>query len=309
MRWGVEVRWGIGRGRVFVSHDVSDASVGGTKKGHAAAAAVALVGLESVINDTTSKPVKTVDVQFGGWFESTCLVLDGGRPDSWETFWQCDPKVVGIDVEGNLRTPPVLVQVCVETTRVASSSGNSFGNTLCILEVPRSNPGGGLSHDLQRLLRDRSIVKVFCDGTANADKRSLGVDDEMGNEMMTADTNRNPDTNRNFTRAAHIVDLETLATALAGPTSVPRGLARVVNLAWPDAPTRVVKDAADKSSVNFFINIERNSADPKRTPPPRAVCDLPKNVAKYAAMDAWLTLLGFRGLEDAARREGVAFSF
>jgi hypothetical protein len=69
-------------------------------------------------------------------------------------------------VEGNSTTPPVLVQV-------ATSS-------LVMLEAPVGGGGGygdggsGLSADLTRLLADESILKVFCDGTTGADKRSLG---------------------------------------------------------------------------------------------------------------------------------------
>tara|TARA_B110000977_G_scaffold80890_1_gene108288 strand:+ start:57444 stop:58397 length:954 start_codon:yes stop_codon:yes gene_type:complete len=282
-RWAVEVRWGIGsRGRVFTSEDTSEDSIDGRKKGHAAAAVVALAGLQElhIIEEFSVKPTHTVEEQFGGWFESSCQVVDGGQSDSWKYFWQCSPKLVGIDVEGNGSAPPVLVQVCVETS---VQTGTSFGNTLCILEIPSANPGGGLSVDLQRLLRNDDIIKVFCDGTANADKRSLVINE---NEIRR-----------------DIVDLESLSTSIAGSTSVPRGLARVVNLAWPDSNTRVIKDSKDKSSVHYFVAIQDG-----RKPPPRRVSDMPPAITKYAAMDAWLTLLGYRGLQDAANRENVAFN-
>jgi hypothetical protein len=57
--------------------------------------------------------------------------------------------VVAVDVEGNQRTPPVLVQVCA---RVGA-------DTLCVLETP--SVAEGLSENLRRLLDDDAIVKVF----------------------------------------------------------------------------------------------------------------------------------------------------
>ena len=60
-RWGVEVRWGAGprNGHAFVSDDVSDAgSKAGVKKGHAAAATVAIAGLRDIVDAANSKPTQ-----------------------------------------------------------------------------------------------------------------------------------------------------------------------------------------------------------------------------------------------------------
>ena len=95
--------------------------------------------------------------------------------------------------------------------------------------------------------------------------------------------------------------MEHVATELAGATGVQRGLARILNLAWPDATVRVTKDAADKSSVKFFAAIERGTR-----PPLSGLHYIPPDVVRYAAMDAWCTLLAHQGLQLLARREGIS---
>ena len=284
-RWCVEVRWGVGddKRHTFVSDDTSDESIPGAKKGHAAAAAVALEGLDAIVRSVNLKPLRTVEDALGPRFSSTCLVLDGSAPGSWVRLWRClsrcspRARAVGIDVEGNLQTPPVLVQVCAQIPDEETS--------LCILELPRSNPGGNLSADLRRLLRDATVAKVFCDGTAGSDKRSLSVDVDLAL--------------RGAQFACH--DLENLASDLAGATSVPRGLARIFNLAWPDSAFRATKDNKDKSSVRYFVDVQNG-----RRAPPEALADVPGPIRRYAAMDAWLTLLSFDGLRRTRAGGGIS---
>ena len=223
-RWCVEVRWGAGphNGRVFVSDDESDAgSKAGVKKGHAAAATVAIAGLRDIVDAANSKPTQTIEEAYGAHFDSTCSVMSG--PEGWAQFWKMNPTYVAIDVEGNQVTPPVLVQVCVSTVN---------GGSLCLLETPNIE---GLSDDMIRLLRDDRIVKIICDGTSGADRRSLGIDVDLDNQ----------------------VDLEDITSSLMGATGVQRGLARILNLAWPHQPVRVTKDPKDKKSVFFFAAIEQ----------------------------------------------------
>ena len=74
-RWCVEVRWGVGSSQrqVFVSDDESDAaSKPGIKKGHAAAATVALEGLTEILRAANVKPSRTIDETFGPRFDATC---------------------------------------------------------------------------------------------------------------------------------------------------------------------------------------------------------------------------------------------
>jgi hypothetical protein len=183
---------------------------------------------------------------------------------------------VGIDVEGNLQTPPVLVQVCVQVPETEAEY-------LCVLELPRSNPDGNLSADLRRLLRDATVAKIFCDGTAGSDKRSLSVDVDLA---------------RDGAQFA-CLDLESLASDLAGATSVSRGLARIFNLAWPDSAFRATKDNKDTSSVRYFVDVQD-----RRRAPPQTLADVPAPIRRYAAMDAWLTMSAFEGLRRTRAREG-----
>ena len=265
-RWCVEVRWGAGprNGRVFVSDDVSDAgSKAGVKKGHAAAATVAIAGLRDIIDAANSKPTQTIEEAYGAHFDSTCSVMSG--PEGWARFWEMNPTYVAIDVEGNQVTPPVLVQVCISTVH---------GGSLCLLEIPNID---GLSGDMIRLLRDDRIVKIICDGTSGADRRSLGIDVDLDNQ----------------------VDLEDITSSLMGATGVQRGLARILNLAWPQKAVRVTKDQRDKSSVFFFAAIEQG-----KKPRLKGLDEIPGRIRRYAAMDAWCTWMAYLKLRQMAQHEG-----
>ena len=268
MRWGVEVRWGAGprNGHVFVSDDVSDAgSKAGVKKGHAAAATVAIAGLRNIVDAANSKPTQTIEEAYGAHFDSTCSVMSG--PEGWARFWEMNPTYVAIDVEGNQVTPPVLVQVCVSTVH---------GGSLCLLEIPNIE---GLSDDMIRLLRDKRITKIICDGTSGADRRSLGID-----------------------ASDNYADLEDITSSLMGVTGVQRGLARILNLAWPQNVVRVTKDQRDKSSVFFFAAIEQG-----KKPRLKGLDEIPGRIRRYAAMDAWCTMKAYLGLKQVAQREGYAW--
>ena len=266
--WCVEVRWGAGprNGRVFVSDDVSDAgSKAGVKKGHAAAATVAIAGLRDIVDAANSKPTQTIEEAYGAHFDSTCSVMSG--PEGWAKLWEMNPTYVAIDVEGNQVTPPVLVQVCVSTVQ----------GEFCLLEIPNSH---GLSDDMRRLLHDQRIMKIFCDGTSGADRRSLGIDVDLDNQA----------------------DLEDITSSLMGATGVQRGLARILNLAWPQNVVRVTKDPKDKSSVFFFAAIEQG-----KKPRLKGLDEIPGRIRRYAAMDAWCTMKAYLGLKQVAQREGYAW--
>ena len=264
-RWCVEVRWGAGQreGGIFVSDDVSDAgSKAGVKKGHAAAATVAIAGLRDIVDAANSKPTQTIEEAYGAHFDSTCSVMSG--PEGWAQFWKMNPTYVAIDVEGNQVTPPVLVQVCVSTVH---------GGSLCLLEIPNIE---GLSDDMIRLLRDKRITKIICDGTSGADRRSLGID-----------------------ASDNYADLEDITSSLMGVTGVQRGLARILNLAWPQNVVRVTKDQRDKSSVFFFAAIEQG-----KKPRLKGLDEIPGRIRRYAAMDAWCTWMAYLKLRQMAQHEG-----
>ena len=145
---------------------------------------------------------------------------------------------------------------------------------MCLLEIPNIHR---LSDDMRRLLGDQSITKVFCDGTSGADRRSL--------EIVDFD---------------NYVDLEDITSSLVGATGVRRGLARIMNLAWPNPAVRVTKDTRDKESVLFFAAIEQG-----KKPRPKELDEIPNRVRRYAAMDAWCTMTAYRGLRQQAQHEGL----
>ena len=143
---------------------------------------------------------------------------------------------------------------------------------MCLLEIPNIHR---LSDDMRRLLGDQSITKVFCDGTSGADRRSL--------EIVDFD---------------NYVDLEDITSSLVGATGVRRGLARIMNLAWPNPAVRVTKDTRDKESVLFFAAIEQG-----KKPRPKELDEIPNRVRRYAAMDAWCTMMAYHGLRQQARQQ------
>ena len=144
---------------------------------------------------------------------------------------------------------------------------------MCLLEIPNSH---GLSGDMRRLLRDQRIMKIFCDGTSGADRRSLGIE-YIDNH----------------------VDLEDITASLMGATGVQRGLARILNLAWPQKAVRVTKDQRDKKSVFFFAAIEQG-----KKPRLKGLDEIPDRIRRYAAMDAWCTMMAYLGLRQVAQHEG-----
>jgi hypothetical protein len=133
---------------------------------------------------------------------------------------------------------------------------------------------------LRRLLRDQRITKIFCDGTSGADRRSL--------EISIVDT---------------CADLEDITSSLMGATGVQRGLARILNLAWPHQPVRVTKDPKDKKSVFFFAAIEQG-----KKPRLKGLDEIPDRIRRYAAMDAWCTMMAYIGLRQVAQDEGLGAS-
>jgi hypothetical protein len=145
---------------------------------------------------------------------------------------------------------------------------------LVVLEAPPAD--GGLSPGLQRVLDDPSVTKVLCDGPGNADKTSLGL----------------PVTGRE-----DVVELEDLAAEAAGPARVRRGLARILSLGLPGMPFRVAKQTKQersdpRSDVMYFARVEQG-----KQRPPRSLSEVPASARRYAAMDAWCTLLAFDSLK------------
>ena len=75
-------------------------------------------------------------------------------------------------------------------------------------------------------------------------------------------------------------------------------MARIMNLAWPNPAVRVTKDTRDKESVLFFAAIEQ-----RKKPRLKELDEIPNRVRRYAAMDAWCTMMAYHGLRQQARQQ------
>ena len=146
--WAAEVRMGLGASASFASADASPDTNKGAKAGKRAAASAALDGLAGTIAVEQAKPELSLEAALGQQCRDG-VEVQPSSPAAWAAFWASRPDAVGIDVEGNQQSPPVLVQI--------ATAG------LVILEAPASV--GALSPDLARLLADDGVTKVFCDGT------------------------------------------------------------------------------------------------------------------------------------------------
>lgn len=212
----------------------------------------AVEGVQQEIEKQEAKPLHELKDAF-----PVAMDIYASNRENWDYFWSHKPLEVGIDVEGNQIIPPVLVQI--STTEY------------CILEVPQK--GKGISKDLQRLLKDETIVKVFCDNFAHKDKKSLGI------------TDYGP------TQRTDMVELETAVSHFLGPSKSARGLARLVNLTMPELNMRVGKPKRTDTKSRFknigrFALIEQG-----KLPPLKSLQSLSYQEQQYAALDAYVTLL------------------
>lgn len=258
--WAVEVIQGLGAREIFVSTDQSMDSIKGRKQGKRAAALVALEGLKPAIERELNKPVvhgldEAVQQLFAG------TRISEASPNIWREFWRNTHDAVGIDVEGNLLTPPVLVQIATNDT--------------VILEMPSD---AGISTDLQRLLNDESIIKVLCDSPSGKDAKSLG---------LTAAMNSKP-------KRKDLVNLEQVAASRMGPVGVARGLSKLACLTIPElSGVQISKESGTQrlKDVGTFTAIEQGFR-----PRLHGFRDLTPEERRYAAVDAWCTLQIWRHL-------------
>jgi hypothetical protein len=261
--WFVEIKLGMNDTRMFTSnyqHSSSapeSSSIKDRKKGTAAASKVALEGIKEEIAMQKSKQLMALNQVF-----PKAIPIYESNEENWNFFWQHKPPMVGIDAEGNQRSPPVLLQVSTED--------------YAILEAP--NRRQGLSKHVKRLLQDNSIVKVFCDNFSHHDKTCLGLAAEPGTYL-----------------SGPIVDIEAIAGQLLGPVKVARGLSRIVTLCMPELNVLVRKPKNKLSSVGRFAMIEQGKATPLKS-----IHDLTKKQQQYAALDAWSTLLAYQRLQEAS---------
>ena len=274
--WAVEVRRGASC-QVFTSDDTSLDSTNGRKKGHRAAAEVALAGLQDAVRQEKSMPqVSLADVSTSH-FRKHVRVCESNDA-TWDAFWADPPRVVGVDVEGDQQHPPCLVQVATPT--------------LVILEAPSRSGVHGMSPNLKRLLADESIVKVFCDIT-QCDRHSLGlIERESSNDVLMRAFSSRPARRKR----ADVVELESLASEHIGASSTARGLARIFSVFYsvPKAQIRVFKP--DDGATARFQVTEQGYA-----PQLSGLDDLTDEEREYAAIDAWVTLVTWAHVDAAMK--------
>jgi len=294
--WSCHVRLGIRDERQFAATQTFNDTEKGQKQGKNAACQAALDGLQDEIQRQEAKPLVELTDAFPLYPHDQQdgkprFLIKGATPRNWNKYiWEPYERLqkerqeqrtshstatrpiltVGIDVEGNQSSPPVLVQIATADC--------------VLLEIPSMNGSRPqLSHNLQRLLRDDSILKVFCDNYSHHDKTSLGISTDSAN----------------FSQAP-IVDLEVLATQVLGPVSAPRGLSRIVTLLLPPELQhwRIGKPPGRTNNKKRFKTIGRFALiEQGKAPPLSSLRDLTEGEQLYAAMDAWATLWAMERLE------------
>jgi hypothetical protein len=269
--WRADIGMGLGTDRrIFI---VMNESFPGEKEGKAAVSVLALKGLASEIAEQEALPVKDL-LQV---FEQTIThmeLLDSYDSSTWKRFWENPPKVVGIDTEGNQISPPVLVQIATQDFVILETSLRT-----------------SLSSDLERLLRDDSIVKVFCDNFSHKDKKALG--------LCVVDDDDKDDHPERYT-VPPIVDLESIASKQMGPVKVARGLGRIVSLTMPELKVRIEKPKVAKGAMKGrFANVGRFALiEQGKMKPLRGLFDLKPQEQQYAALDAWCTLQVYHRIQE-----------
>jgi hypothetical protein len=228
------------------------------KKGKEVVSSLALKTLAGSIAIEEAKPV----LQLNQVFKDQIRIYDSRDAETWPMFWKYKPKIVGIDAEGNQQSPPVLVQISTDE--------------YTILEVPKR----GLSSNLERLLNDDGIIKVFCDNFSNRDKKCLGL-----HVPKESDFTKPP-----------IIDLEVFFGSISGTVKVPRGLSKIVTMCMPELNVRIIKPPQTKSkmkNIGRFAMIEQGKA-----PPLHNLHELSKKEKQYAALDSWSTLQAYRRIQE-----------
>ena len=93
------------------------------------------------MSDGEGEEVFLEDAMAAAGFEYACA-----DAAAWAAFWRSGPRVVAVDAEGTHRQPPLLVQICADSSRTVLLSGPS---------------DAAVEADVARLLGDPAIAKVF----------------------------------------------------------------------------------------------------------------------------------------------------
>ena len=100
----------------------------------------------TVLNDSDDDEADGAEVFLEDAMEAAGHAPARATAEAWAAFWASKPKVVAVDAEGTHASPPLLVQLCADSSATVLLCG----------------PGDdGLEPDLARLLGDASIAKLF----------------------------------------------------------------------------------------------------------------------------------------------------
>lgn len=243
---------GIKDQRHFISEGLYPNSTSGLKNGIEDVTQVAQEGLIEIIENEKKKPLTDLSDVF-----TNKINVYESHPMNWNYFWNNRPEVVGIDVEGNKKSPPVLIQISTDSYTIFDYSLN-----------------GKISDNVRMLLNDDTIVKVFCDSKAQQDKKALGL--LRPNDKWCC-------TFQNYLTGP-IVDLEVLGRELLGPTISERGICKLVSLSMPELEVRIHKGERQKD-IKRFVSIENGSS-----PRLQSMYNLSEKEQQYAALDSWCNL-------------------
>jgi hypothetical protein len=265
-KWKAEIIVGLEKDHPKHTY-VTTESFDDDKDGKSAVSELALKGLADTIAAWGARPAKELTQVFASVLKHLPL-LDSRNPTTWQRFWSTPHTAVGIDAEGNGISPPVLVQIATLDFVILETRGTT------------------LSSDLQRLLRDDSITKVFCDNFNHKDKQCLGL----------PVTRNDPDA---YAKPP-VVDLESLSMHTLGPVKSARGLAKIVSLTMPELNVRIEKPSkATGGMKGRFSNIAKFALiEQGKMKALRGLSDLTKREQEYAALDAWCTLKVYERIQQ-----------
>ena len=100
----------------------------------------------TVLNDSDDDEADGAEVFLEDAMEAAGHAPARATAETWAAFWASKPKVVAVDAEGTHASPPLLVQLCADSSATVLLCG----------------PGDdGLEPDLARLLGDASVAKLF----------------------------------------------------------------------------------------------------------------------------------------------------
>ena len=308
--WVCYITIGLHDTRKYVSTCPANAN---KKSGVAAAAQAALEGLQDELTKQEAKPQKELTDVFPLYNEDNPgdtnnnndeekkpqrprFVIRGSSPRNWDNYiWSRKPSVVGIDTEGNQSTPPILVQIATDECVILEIPSMNTGGENKKSKNTEPSPPPKISDNLQRLLQDESIIKVFCDNYSHHDKKSLGIVDVTG-KVVGKESDDDVDVLVPFSTGS-ILDLEVLASQVLGPVQVARGLSKIVTLIMPELNDVLIGKPKSKpkriKNIGPFAMIEQGKA-----PPLRSLRDLSKKVQYYAALDAWVTLQAYHHIQN-----------